>query len=97
MNASAMNFTERDYLQEMLNIEKTIVKTYGEFITESACPNLRSILSKNFADAGNIQLNIYNTMAQKGYYKVKPAPAADIKEAKTAADTFKQELSKLTI
>jgi spore coat protein CotF len=97
MNANAMNFTERDYLQEMLNIEKTIVKTYGEFITETSSPTLRSILSKNFSEAGGVQLDIYNTMAQKGYYKVKPAPAADINEAKTAADTFKQEISKLTI
>ncbi|MDR2091157.1 MAG: spore coat protein [Clostridiales bacterium] len=97
MSATAMSFTERDYLQEMLNIEKTIVKSYGEFLTESSCPALRSVLSKNFTDAGNVQLDVYNAMTQKGYYKVKPAPAADVNEAKTTADTFKQEIAKLTI
>ncbi|MDR1906498.1 MAG: spore coat protein [Clostridiales bacterium] len=94
---NAMNFTEKDYLQEMLNLEKTIVKTYGEMITEAQCPNLRGVLSKNFDEAGNIQLGIYNAMAEKGYYKVKPAPAADINEAKTVADTFKREIGSLTI
>jgi len=95
--STAMNFSEKDYLQEMLNIEKTIVKSYGEFITETSCPNLRSLLSKHFSDAGNNQFAIYNTMKEKGYYKVKPAPAADVNEVKTTADTFKQEISMLTL
>ncbi|MDR2047525.1 MAG: spore coat protein [Clostridiales bacterium] len=94
---NAMNFTEKDYLQEMLNIEKTIVKSYGEFITEASCPTLRGILSKNFGEAENAQLNVYNAMSDKGYYKVKPAPAADISEAKTAADAFQREMSRLTV
>ncbi|MDR3292831.1 MAG: spore coat protein [Clostridiales bacterium] len=90
-------FTEKDYLQEMLNLEKTIVKTYGEMITESACPQLRTLLNRNFDEAGEIQFNVYTAMADKGYYKVKPAPMQDITEAKTAADTFKQEISKLKV
>jgi spore coat protein CotF len=90
-------FSERDYLQDTLNLEKTIVKSYGEFITETANPMLRTVLNRGFDEAGTTQLNIYNAMAEKGYYKVKPAPAADVNEAKTAADGFKQEISGLTI
>lgn len=76
-------FQEKDYLQDMLVLEKDIVKYYGGYIIEASCPKLRTILNDNMQSAANDQFGIFNTMNEKGYYPTKAAPVTEINQAKT--------------
>jgi spore coat protein CotF len=73
---------EKDILQDILVLEKDIVKSYGSFLVESDCPNLRTLLGNNLKQSAGDQFCVFDAMSKRGYYPTEDAPTAKVKEAK---------------
>ena len=75
-------FKEKDMLQDLLVLEKDIVKAYGSYLVEASCPKLRDVVSQNLEDTANDQFGVFNQMLSRGYYPVKDAPEQEESQAK---------------
>lgn len=72
----------KDALTDLLMQEKDIYKVYASFLPEAACPQLRTILTKNMDMIAKQQLQIFQMMQEKGLYQVKEAEAQAVAQAK---------------
>jgi spore coat protein CotF len=88
-----MMLNEKDSLQDMLNIEKQMVKLYGTAVTESSNKNLRKMLKQNFSEITEDQFNVYQQMVNANYYQTKPADKATIDEKFDNFNKIKNQLS----
>lgn len=91
MNTQA-NLSEKDLLNDLLDQEKTMVKNYASFITEVSCPNLRQVLTTQMNETATQQYQIFDQMRQRGYYKTKDAPTAEVNAAKQTMSQMKNNL-----
>ncbi|MBE5756946.1 MAG: spore coat protein [Clostridiales bacterium] len=64
---------EKDSLQDMLNLEKAIVKIYAMALTEGSSKCFRTLIKNGFTSSASDQFEVYQTMNKEGYYE--PAPA----------------------
>ena len=71
---------DKDYLNSMLEIEKSIVKNYAVCLTEASNEGLYSNYHDMFDNACDIQREIYNMMFKKGWYSVDQAELAKINQ-----------------
>jgi spore coat protein CotF len=90
---STTALTEKDMLQDILVLEKDIVKTYGSYLIEASCPNLRNILTKNLKDNAGDQYQVFSSMNARNYYPVKEAQEQDVQQAKTKFDEIADNLN----
>ncbi|MDR3318890.1 MAG: spore coat protein [Clostridiales bacterium] len=74
---------EKDILQDILVLEKDIVKSYGSFLIESSCPKMRTLLNDNFKQSAGDQFCVFDAMSKRGYYPTKDATDSDVQEAKS--------------
>jgi len=75
-------FQEKDLLQDILVLEKDIVKSYGSYLVEASCPNLRDTLDQNMKASADDQFSVFNAMQSRGYYQTKDAPQQEVQQAK---------------
>lgn len=87
-----VTLNEQDSLQDMLNLEKTMVKVYATAMTEGASKGFRNLVKTNLIDTTSDQLDVFLAMTNKGYYKVESAPEETLKEQR---DNFKEVKSQL--
>ena len=73
---------EKDSLQDMLNMEKTLTKVYATALTEGASKGFRSMMKTHLTGTAEDQLSVFLAMTDKGYYKVQSAPETQLKEEK---------------
>lgn len=92
-NKRQTQLNEKDSLQDMLNLEKEIVKMYSVALTEGNEAKFRSTVKSHLVDSANDQFTIFTQMAENDYYQVKPADKAVIDEQKA---NFKQVLNQLS-
>ena len=85
--------TEKDMLQDILVLEKDLIKTYASFITEASCENLRNVLTKNFKDTAGDQFQVFYSMTSRDMYPVKEAPAPEVAQAKKKFTDINNQLS----
>ena len=83
---------EKDILTDVLNQEKSLIKTYGSYLTEASIPALRNIMEDNMGEVAEDQFKVFQTMSDKKYYPLKPATAADIDTAIEAANKLKKDM-----
>lgn len=84
---------EKDILQDILVLEKDIVKTYGSYIIESSCEKMRSLLTDNMSESAEGQFEVFEAMNTRGYYPVEDAPAQKVQQAKTQFKGILKNLS----
>ena len=84
---------EKDSLQDMLNIEKALVKMYSIAITEGNGKSFRTLIKSNMIETAGDQYEVFTQMSNHGYYQVKPADKAVIDEQKANFKEVKKELS----
>ncbi|HEY8389848.1 MAG TPA: spore coat protein [Clostridia bacterium] len=75
-------FQEKDLLQDMLVLEKDIVRNYASYIVEASCPKLRDTLDQNMSSCADDQFSIFNAMKSRGYYQTKDAPQQEVQQQK---------------
>jgi spore coat protein CotF len=83
---------EKDSLQDLLNLEKSLVKIYSTAITEGCSNGFRTTVIDNWQDSVSDQMDVFLQMTELGYYKVESAPESDLKEQK---EKFSQVQSQL--
>ncbi len=86
-------FTEKDMLQDILVLEKDIVKTYGSYIIESSCPKMRTVLNNNMKASAEDQYCVFDNMSKRGLYPTEQAPMQKLTQAKTKFAGIKQNIS----
>lgn len=87
-----VTLNEQDSLQDMLNLEKTMVKMYATAMTEGASKGFRNLVKANLIDTTSDQMDVFLAMTNKGYYKVQSAEEKMLKQQK---ETFKEVQSQL--
>ena len=83
---------EKDSLQDMLELEKSVVKMYVTAVTEAANKPVRSAIKSLLTESADDQYEIFKLMRDNGYYEPAPADKAVIDRDK---DTFKKAQTEL--
>ncbi|MBU5486074.1 spore coat protein [Clostridium sp. MSJ-11] len=86
------NLSEKDLMDDLLATEKQTISAYSTGITETSCPNLRTVLLNNFKNAENTQYQVFDAMKQKGWYQTKDAPDNEVQQVKSKTTQMQQEL-----
>ena len=87
-----ITLNEKDSLQDMLNVEKSLVKIYSTAITEGASKGFRTLIKSHWAQATDDQLKVFLEMTEHGYYKVESAPETMSAEQKNKFMQVKGQL-----
>ena len=66
-----IQLNEKDSLQDMLNLEKEIVKLYSTALTEGNGSKFRTMVKNHLVDSANDQFEVFTQMAENNYYEVK--------------------------
>ncbi|MBQ3492793.1 MAG: spore coat protein [Clostridia bacterium] len=88
-----MTLNEKDSLQDMLNLEKSLVKIYSTAMTEGASKGFRTLIKSHWAEASEDQLQVFLQMTEHGYYQVESAPETVLSEHKNKFSKIKGQLS----
>jgi len=88
-----ITLNEKDSLQDMLTLEKNLVKMYSTAITEGASNGFRTVVKDGWNGAVSDQLDVFLQMTEHGYYRVESAPEETLEEQK---EKFKPILSQLS-
>ena len=88
-----ISLNEKDSLQDMLNLEKNMVKVYSTAITEGTSKGFRNLVKENWLGTVDSQLNVFLLMTELGYAEVQSAPATTISEEKNKFLKVKSELA----
>lgn len=84
---------EKDSLQDMLTLEKTMMKVYATAWTEGASKNFQTLVKKHVQETACDQQEVFLKMEEHGYYKVEPAPQTALSEEKNKFAKVKGQLS----
>jgi len=90
---TANTMTEKDMLQDILVLEKDIVKTYASYLIETSCENLRTVLQKNLKDSAGDQFQVFYSMTSRDMYPTKEAPAPEVAQAKKKFSEMSEQFS----
>ena len=88
-----ITLNEKDSLQDMLTLEKNMVKLYSTAITEGASNGFRTVVKDHLNGTVSDQLDVFLQMTEHGYYRVESAPEEALEEQK---EKFKPILSQLS-
>lgn len=88
-----ITLNEKDSLQDMLNIEKSLVKIYATAMTEGASKGFRTLVKSHWSQTAEDQMQVFLEMTELGYYKVESAPETTLSEQKNKFLKVKNQLS----
>ena len=88
-----ITLNEKDSLQDMLNIEKSLVKIYATAITEGCSKGFRTLVKSHWDGAVDDQMKVFLEMTELGYYTVESAPETTLSEQKNKFLKVKNQLS----
>ncbi len=88
-----MTLNERDSLQDMLMLEKDLVKVYATAITEGVSNGFRTVVKDNLLDTTHDQLDVFMNMCEHDYYRVQSATEEQLKEQREKFKCVKSQLS----
>ena len=88
-----ITLNEKDSLQDMLNLEKALVKIYSTAITEGCSKGFRTLIKNHWGQATEDQIKVFFEMTEHGYYQVESAPETVLSEQKNKFMKVKGQLS----
>ncbi|MBR2498825.1 MAG: spore coat protein [Clostridia bacterium] len=88
-----ITLNEKDSLQDMLNLEKSLVKIYSTAMTEGVSKGFRTLIREHWNQATDDQIKVFFEMTEHGYYQVESAPEQVLQEQKTKFSKVKSQLS----
>jgi spore coat protein CotF len=88
-----ITLNEKDSLQDMLNLEKSLVKIYSTAITEGCSKGFRTLVKEHWNEATEDQLKVFLQMTEHGYYEVESAEQTVLSENKNKFMQVKGQLS----
>ena len=75
-----ITLNEKDSLQDMLNLEKSLVKIYSTAITEGVSKGFRTLIREHWNEATDDQIKVFFEMTEHVYYQVESAPEQTLSE-----------------
>ena len=84
--------TDKDMMYDILNNQKYCLGIYNTMLLETSSQEIRKVVQKHLTDLHSDQNSTFQAMSALGFYKTKPAAAADITEGINMAKTMKNEL-----
>lgn len=90
---TSSQWSERDLVDDILHSEKQMLMSYGTYLAETSCPNLRNEFLKIITDKQQVQFQIYDLMTKKGWYPVKNAKLTDVQNAIQKYSSMKPQLN----
>jgi len=91
-NTGKGKLSDQDMLTDILCTEKQMMETYNMSITESSCPNMRSVLSGIYGQTAQDQLHTFEQMKSRGWYQTKDAQDQDVQQAKQKMEQVRAQL-----
>ncbi len=88
-----ITLNEKDSLQDMLNLEKSLVKIYSTAMTEGASKGFRTLVKKHWQESTDDQMQVFLQMTEHGYYQVESAQETMLSEQKNKFLKVKNQLS----
>ena len=88
-----ITLNEKDSLQDMLNIEKSLVKIYSTAMTEGCSKGFRTLVQEHWQEQADDQMKVFCEMTEHGYYQVESAPQTVLSEHKNKFSKVKTQLS----
>ena len=88
-----ITLNEKDSLQDMLNIEKSLVQIYSTAMTEGASKGFRTLVREHWDETVDDQVKVFFQMTEHGYYEVQSAPEEMLNEHKNKFAKVKSQLS----
>ncbi len=88
-----ITLNEKDSLQDLLNLEKEVVKMYSTSMTEGASKGFRTLIKAQWNDAVETQADVFFLMSELGYAKVESAPENVLSEEKNKFTKVKGQLA----
>ena len=88
-----ITLNEKDSLQDMLNLEKSLVKIYSTAITEGCSKGFRTLIKSHWQEAADDQMKVFLEMTELGYYQVESAEETMLTEQKEKFNKVKTQLS----
>ncbi len=86
-NNASQPLTDQELAFDLLYQEKALMANITSETLEASQPGMRQVMNDCYLQMGQDQLDIFNAMAQQGWYPVKPAAAQDVQ---TAKDKYQQ-------
>ena len=83
---------EKDSLQDLLGVEKNLVKIYSTAITEGCSDGFRAVVQTNWQDSVSDQMDVFLQMTELGYYKVESAPETALAQQREKFSKVQSEL-----
>ena len=87
-----ITLNEKDSLQDMLNLEKEMVKMYSTALTEGVRKGFRERVSQFFDEQAKSQFDIYMLMTELDYASVTSAPEEILSEQKQKFSQIQDQL-----
>ena len=87
-----ITLSEKDALQDMLDVEKLLMNYYNAALTEGSCKPFRKEIMKNLSSHAETQFTIFEQMLSRGYHEVEPAQQQMIAEK---SDAYKKVLKQI--
>ena len=89
---SDVTLNEKDSLQDMLNLEKNMVKVYSTIMTEGVSKEFRTTVKNHWNETVEDQAEVYFMMTDKGYTEVQSAPETALSKEKNKFMKVKSQL-----
>ena len=88
-----VTLNEKDSLQDMLNLEKNLVKVYSTVMTEGVSNGFRTTVKNHWNQAVDDQADVYFMMTEHGYTEVQSAPETTLSEERNKFSKIKSQLA----
>jgi spore coat protein CotF len=88
-----ITLNEKDSLQDMLNVEKNLVKIYSTAITEGCSKGFRTLIKSHWQEVTDDQMKVFLEMTDHCYYQVQSAEETMLSEQKNKFLKVKNQLS----
>lgn len=86
------NLSEQDIMTDALNTEKLSITSYGSYLAEATCEQLRQELNTIIGENQQIQFEMYDQMKQRGWYQAKNAEMNEIQQTIQKLGQMKQSI-----
>lgn len=86
------NLSEQDIMTDALNTEKLSITSYGSYIAEATCQQLRQELNQIINENQQVQYEIFDQMKQRGWYQANNAQMNEIQQTVQKLGQVKQSI-----
>lgn len=86
------NLTEQELMLDALNSEKQSITSYGTYLAEATCPQLRQELNQIIAENQQVQYEIFDQMKQRGWYQTKNVQLNELQQCLQKLGQMKQDI-----